>query len=77
MKELASLVLGIGLLATALALLWPWIEWFGLDRLGVGRLPGDIHIDHGDVHFRLPLGTSALIAALIAVPLLIWKHGLS
>jgi hypothetical protein len=77
MKELAALALGVAMLATGLGLLWPWIERWGLDRFGLGHLPGDLMIDHGDVHFRLPLGTSALIAALVAVPLLIWKHGLN
>jgi hypothetical protein len=77
MKDLAALAMGVGLLAMGLGLLWPWIERFGLDRWGLGHLPGDVMIDHGDVHFRLPLGTSALIATLIAVPLLIWKHAVN
>lgn len=77
MKDAATLVIGIGMLAMGLGLLWPWIEHLGLDRLGLGRLPGDIHLDSGDMHFRLPLATSAVIAAIVAVPLLIWKHGLS
>jgi Protein of unknown function (DUF2905) len=77
MKDMAALALGVGLLATGLGLLWPWIERLGLDRLGFGHVPGDIMIDRGDVHFRLPLGTSAVIAAIVAVPLLLWKHGLS
>lgn len=76
MKDAATLIIGIGMLATGLGLLWPWIEWLGLDRLGIGRMPGDIHIDSGDIHLHLPLGTSALVAALVAIPLLIWKHGL-
>lgn len=77
MKELAAFALGVGMLATGLGLLWPWLERLGLDRWGLGRMPGDMMIDHGDVHFRLPLGTSALIAAALAVPVLIWKHGLT
>ena len=76
MKEMAALALGVGMLATGLGLLWPWIERLGLDRWGLGRMPGDIMIDHGDVHFHLPLGSSALIAALLAVPVFIWKHAL-
>lgn len=77
MKDAATLVIGIGLLAMGLGLLWPWIERLGLDRLGLGHMPGDLHYDAGDTHLRLPLGTSALIAAVVAIPLLIWKHGLS
>jgi hypothetical protein len=77
MKDAATLVIGIGMLAMGLGLLWPWIERLGLDRLGLGRMPGDIHLDSGDMHFRLPLGTAAVIAAVVAAPLLLWKHGLT
>ena len=76
MKDVATLIVGIGLLAMGLGLLWPWVERLGLDRLGMGRMPGDIHIDHGDTHLHLPLGTSALIAAVVAIPVLFWKHSL-
>jgi hypothetical protein len=75
MKDAAALLFGIGLLATGLGLLWPWLERLGLDKIGLGRLPGDLHFDSGDMHFHLPLGTSVLVAVLIAIPLLIWKHG--
>jgi hypothetical protein len=77
MKELAAFALGIGMLATGLGLLWPWIERLGLDKWGLGRLPGDVMIDQGDVRFHLPLGTSTVVALAIALPLLIWKHALN
>jgi hypothetical protein len=75
MKELGGFVLGIGLLAMGLGLLWPWIERLGLDRFGIGQMPGDISIDQGDIHLRLPLGTATVIAVLIAAPLFIWRFG--
>jgi hypothetical protein len=75
MKELGGFVLGVGLLAMGLGLLWPWIERFGLDRFGFGRVPGDILIDQGDIQLRLPLGTATVIALLVAAPLLIWRYG--
>lgn len=77
MKDAGTLIVGIGLLAMGLGLLWPWIERFGLDRLGMGRLPGDLHYDSGDMRLHLLLGTSTVIAILIAIPLLLWKHGLN
>ncbi len=77
MKDVATLMIGIGLLAMGLGLLWPWIERLGLDRLGLGHLPGDLHYESGDMHLRLPLGSSAVIAAMIAVPLTVWKYGLN
>jgi hypothetical protein len=76
MKELGSFVLGIGLLAMGLGLLWPWVERLGLDRLGFGHVPGDILIDQGDLQLRLPLGTATVIGLLVAAPLLLWRQGL-
>ena len=57
------IVAGVILLSTGL--LWPV-----LTRLGLGRLPGDIAIERGNVRFYFPLATSLVISALLS--LLFW-----
>jgi len=55
----------IGIVALALGLAWPWLA-----KLGLGRLPGDIHVEREGFSFFFPLTTSIIISA--AVSLLIW-----
>lgn len=59
----ALIVIGVALVVIGLA--WPWIS-----RLGLGRLPGDIHIhrEHGDFYF--PITTSIIVS--IAVSIVLW-----
>jgi hypothetical protein len=54
-----------GVVALALGLLWPW-----LSRLGLGRLPGDFHVEREGFSFYFPLTTSVLVS--IVVTLIIW-----
>jgi ribose/xylose/arabinose/galactoside ABC-type transport system permease subunit len=56
-------VLGVALVVLGLA--WPWIE-----KLGLGRLPGDFRIEREGFSFYFPLTTSIIVS--IAVSLLIW-----
>ena len=46
-------------------LLWPW-----LSRLGLGRLPGDIHIERDGFHFFFPITTGLLISVILT--LILW-----
>jgi hypothetical protein len=57
------IALGVTLLILGLA--WPWIS-----RLGLGRLPGDIHIERDGFNFYLPITTSIIVS--LAATLLIW-----
>ena len=57
------IVLGPVILLAGIA--WPW-----LSKLGLGRLPGDINIEHDGWSFHFPLMTS-IIASLV-LSLLIW-----
>jgi uncharacterized membrane-anchored protein len=57
------IVLGLVILLAGIA--WPW-----LSKLGLGRLPGDINIEHDGWSFHFPLMTS-IIASLV-LSLLIW-----
>lgn len=55
----------IGLVLIAAGLLWPWI-----DRLGLGRLPGDIVVERSNFSFYFPLMTSLIIS--VAVSVILW-----
>jgi hypothetical protein len=59
----ALIVFGIVLLAAGL--LWPWLQ-----RLGLGRLPGDIVIERERLRIYLPLGSSILISVILT--LILW-----
>ncbi len=54
-----------GIVAVALGIAWPW-----LSRLGLGRLPGDLHVEREGFSFYFPLTTSIVVS--IVVSLLVW-----
>ncbi len=55
----------LGLLIVLLGVLWPWLQ-----KIGLGRLPGDIAIERENFRFYFPLTTSIVISLLIT--LLFW-----
>ncbi|MFH0303307.1 DUF2905 domain-containing protein [Bradyrhizobium sp. 31Argb] len=55
----------LGLLLLAAGLLWPVIG-----KLGLGRLPGDIHVEGSNYSFYVPLMTSLLLSVVLSV--IIW-----
>ena len=59
------LLITLGLILLAIGILWPW-----LDKLGLGRLPGDIIIEKEHSRFFFPITTSLLISIIISI--LIW-----
>jgi hypothetical protein len=64
-EGMGGILVIFGLAVAAIGFLWPWIV-----RLGLGRLPGDIHIrgTHGSFYF--PITTCILVS--VAVSLLLW-----
>ena len=56
-------ILGVALVVLGLA--WPWIE-----KLGLGRLPGDIRIEREGFSFYFPLTTSIIVSAVVS--LVVW-----
>ena len=54
-----------GIALVVLGLAWPW-----LSKLGLGRLPGDLHIEREGFGFYFPLTTSLIVSAVIS--LLLW-----
>jgi Protein of unknown function (DUF2905) len=51
-----------GLVALVLGLLWPWLA-----RLGLGRLPGDFHVERGGFSFHFPLTTSLAVSGVLTL----------
>lgn len=62
---MARFLIGLGFVLILLGLLWPW-----LDKLGLGRLPGDIVVEREGFTLYLPITTS-LLASLV-LSLLLW-----
>ena len=55
----------LGIVLVVVGLLWPWLQ-----RLGLGRLPGDIVVEREHSRFYFPLTTSILLSILLS--LLFW-----
>lgn len=51
--------LGVAIVVVGLA--WPWLE-----KLGLGRLPGDIHIERGNSSFHFPITTSIVVSLVLS-----------
>jgi hypothetical protein len=62
---MARFLIVLGIVLVLAGLLWPLLQ-----KLGLGRLPGDIVIERE--HFRLyvPLATSLLVSAVVS--LILW-----
>lgn len=63
--ELRRLLIVGGIILVLLGLFWPWIA-----RLGLGRLPGDIALHRGNMHFYFPIVTSLILSVVLT--LLFW-----
>jgi Protein of unknown function (DUF2905) len=51
----------IGLAFIVVGLLWPW-----LSKLGLGRLPGDIAIERGNLRLYFPITTGLIVSVVIS-----------
>ncbi len=58
-------LVAIGLVLVLIGSLWPF-----LSQLGLGRLPGDIVIEHGNFRFYFPIVTCLIIS--IVLSLFVW-----
>jgi hypothetical protein len=61
-------LIAIGLALVVAGLLWPW-----LGRLGLGRLPGDIVIERGELRLYFPIITCLVVS--VVVSLILWLLG--
>jgi hypothetical protein len=62
---MSKLLIVIGLILVAIGLVWMLGE-----RLGLGRLPGDIVIEREGMRIYIPIATSIIVS--IALSLLLW-----
>ena len=62
------LLVTLGIVLVLVGLLWPWLQ-----RLGLGRLPGDIAIERDNFRFYFPITTSIIISLIIT--LILWLLG--
>jgi hypothetical protein len=67
-NKTARFLIVLGLVLLAAGLLWPLLQ-----KVGLGRLPGDIVIERENFRLYLPLGTSLLISAVLTV--ILWLFG--
>jgi formate hydrogenlyase subunit 3/multisubunit Na+/H+ antiporter MnhD subunit len=59
------LLIVAGVIAIIVGIAWPWLV-----RLGLGRLPGDFHVQRDGFSFYFPLTTSIVVS--IVISLIIW-----
>jgi len=55
-------LIGIGVALVVVGVVWPWLA-----RIGLGRLPGDIHIERDGFQFFFPITTGLLISAVVTI----------
>jgi hypothetical protein len=55
----------LGAALIVLGVAWPWLA-----RLGLGRLPGDIHVEREGFSFYFPITTSIVVS--LAISLIVW-----
>jgi hypothetical protein len=61
------IIAGVVLVAVGLA-------WLVGEKLGLGRLPGDIVIERGNTRFYFPLMTSILISIVLSLALWLFSR---
>jgi hypothetical protein len=59
---MARFLIIFGVLLVVIGLMWPL-----LSNLGLGRLPGDIVVERGNVTFYFPIVTSLLVSLFLSV----------
>lgn len=62
---MGRLLIVIGIILVLAGVLWPW-----LSRLGLGHLPGDIHIERENFSFHFPIVSSLVVSILLS--LILW-----
>jgi hypothetical protein len=60
--NIPRILITFGIILVIVGLLWPWLQ-----RLGLGRLPGDIVIERGHSRLYFPLTTSIVISIILTL----------
>jgi uncharacterized protein HemY len=67
--DIQRVLIGLGLAILIAGMAWPL-----LSRIGLGRLPGDIVIERGNVSFYFPIVTSIIVSAVLSAIFWFVKH---
>ncbi|WP_298158051.1 DUF2905 domain-containing protein [Ferrovum sp.] len=58
----------VGIIFILVGVTWPW-----LSRLGMGSLPGDIHIERKGISFYFPVTTSIIVSLVLSLVFWIFR----
>jgi hypothetical protein len=61
---MARILIAVGVVLVAVGVAWPW-----LSKLGLGRLPGDIHIVREGYSFYFPITTGLIVSVILSLVL--------
>lgn len=64
-SPISQFLITIGIVLVLVGLLWPFLQ-----KSGLGRLPGDIVVEKGNLRFYFPLTTSVIVSLFLT--LLFW-----
>lgn len=70
MNPVARMLIFAGIVLLVLGVLWQ----LGSRYLPLGRLPGDIAIERGNVRFYFPLATCIVLSLLLSLLLWLWRR---
>jgi hypothetical protein len=62
MSAIPRILVVVGIVLIVIGLAWPWIQ-----KLGLGRLPGDLIIERENFRFYFPIIISVLIRILLTL----------
>jgi len=62
---MARFLITLGIVLVVAGLVWPFLQ-----KLGLGRLPGDIVIERENFRVSIPLATSIIVS--LALTLILW-----
>ena len=65
---MTRLLITLGVILILAGLLWPWLQ-----KLPLGRLPGDIVIDRERFRFYFPITTSIIVSLVLTLIFWIFK----
>ncbi len=66
---MAKWLITIGIMCIVLGVAWPLLA-----KLGLGRLPGDIHVEKEGFNFHFPITTSIILSIVLTVILWIFRR---
>jgi formate hydrogenlyase subunit 3/multisubunit Na+/H+ antiporter MnhD subunit len=73
-QELGKLLVVLGIVAVAVGLVMMFGDRIGLDKLGLGRLPGDIAYEGKRFKFYFPIVTCIVISVVVSIILWLFRR---